>query len=111
MWRLPFWLLCWLPVVCSAQLTGNYTFHFTNQPSLWDFSATLARSNETFQFETDLIHAPNGLLRGMGRLGYDELLTHFAATYDAKGRVTGKAITPVSLRANGTGQFNGTTLG
>ena len=111
MWRLTFWLICWLPAVCPAQLAGEFTFHFTNQPAIWDLSATLARSNESFQLETTLIHAPNGALRGNCKVHYDEVLTRFNAAYNTKGRVVGNATTPVNLNAHGTGQFTGTALG
>ncbi len=111
MWRLPFMLLCLLPAVCPAQLTGEIILHFTNNPPLWDFSATLARSNESFQLETTLIHAPNGSVRGNGKVHYDEILTRFDATFDAKGRVTGSATTPVALSAKGNGDFGGSALG
>ena len=111
MWRLLILLVCALPAIGMAQLNGAFEFSFTNNPSLWDFSGVYTQSTDTVEFENTLAHAPGGLVTGSGAVLFNDGFTRFSATQTSRGRVSGGGARPVSLNANGTGQFSGIALG
>jgi hypothetical protein len=101
----------WLPFACSAQLTGELTYHFADNPPLWDFTATYSRSNGTLELENTLVHAPSGALVGTGSVHYKEGFTHLDAAHAVQGRASGSATTRITVNAVASGQFSGTALG
>ncbi|HWN94639.1 MAG TPA: hypothetical protein VNT99_06385, partial [Methylomirabilota bacterium] len=111
MWRSLLSLLCGLPVICSAQLTGEFQFHFTNNLPLWDFTGSYADNNATIQSEAVLAHAPGGSVTGSGSVHYQDAFTRFDATQTSKGRVTGSSRTRITVNVAGSGQFSGMALG
>jgi hypothetical protein len=111
MQRIFYALALWLPVICSAQLTGQYSFPFTNTFPLWDFSGTYARSEGGLEVENILAHAPNGSLTGTGSAHLNDGLNNITGNEVTKGRVNGPNTGRVTLTAAGKGDFSGTVLG
>jgi hypothetical protein len=109
--RLLYALALWFPVVCSAQLTGQYQFVFTTNLPLWDLSGTYSYSNGGFEITKALSHAANGMLTGTGSAHLEEDGTDITATETSTGRVRGHSKTTTTLHVVGRGQFSGQALG
>jgi len=101
----------WLPVICCAQLAGDFQFNFTNHPSLWDFSGTYPISSDTLQVGTTLSHLPTGLVTGTGIAHFDDGSVRFNANEIAAGRVFNVGKSNVHISVKGAGQFTGTYSG
>lgn len=111
MQRIFYALALWLPIICSAQLTGQYSFPFTNTFPLWDISGTYARSESALEVVNNLSHAPNGSLTGTGSAHLNDGLNNITGTEQTKGRVSGVNTGRVAIVASGKGDFTGTALG
>jgi hypothetical protein len=111
MQRIFYALALWLPIICSAQLTGQYSFPFTNTFPLWDVSGTYARSEGGLEVENMLAHAPNGALTGTGSAHFSGNGRDITGTEQTKGRVNGVNTGRIAIVAAGKGEFTGSALG
>jgi hypothetical protein len=109
--RLLYALALWLPVVCSAQLTGQYPFVFTTNLPLWDLSGTYSYISDGFDLTKALSHAASGAFTGTGSAHLKDGGTDITATETTTGRVRGHSKTAVTFNAVGRGQFSGEALG
>lgn len=104
-------LMVWLPVVCPAQLAGEFHLNFTNHPPLWDFTGSYALTNGAFRAGLNLTHAPSGTLTGTGTVHYNDGLTRLDANELGRGRITGSAASQITGKFTGAGQFSGIAFG
>jgi len=111
MQRLAFLFVLGLPVVCAAQLTGQFSFAFSNNLPVWDLSGPYARVEDDFEFSANLEHSPRGPLTGTAAARAREGFTDITASQTIAGRVRGFSGGLVRLEAAGEGQFNGVALG
>ena len=109
--RLLYAFALWFPVVCSAQLTGQYQFAFTTNLPVWDLSGTYSYSNGGFEITKALSHAATGALTGAGTAHLNDGSTDISAAETSTGRVRGHNKTATMLNVVGRGQFSGQALG
>ena len=93
------------PLICSAQLSGEYTYPFTNPP-VWDFTGTYV-TTELGLVRTSMLNvAPSGAVTGTGNLHFDDGSgIVFDGNQTTKGKVTANATLGVRLSAKGSGEF------
>ncbi len=78
-----------MPLVCSAQLSGQYQYNFTTRPLLWDFSGTYALTGGELQIVNVLTNLPSGTFSGAGQTTLDSFFSAFQARANVEtGRVT-----------------------
>jgi len=106
--RLAFYaLVLGLPLVCSAQLSGQYQYNFTTRPLLWDFSGTYAMTGGDLSVVNVLSNWPNGTVTGTGQTTWDSFFSEFQAHSNIEtGRVS-VLNRRVSLDVRGKGPVTG----
>jgi len=93
------------PLICSAQLSGEYIYGFTNPP-VWDFTGTYVTTELGLMRTSTLNVAPNGAVTGSGHLHYDDTNgIVFNADQTSKGKVTANATLGVRMSVKGSGEF------
>jgi hypothetical protein len=111
MQRLFYALVLWVPLVCSAQLTGQYHFAFSKAVQVWDLSGTYAYTNAGFELLKSIVHSPKGGVTGGGNAHFVEGFTDIEASETSTGQVKGHSKGVVTLNSSGQGQFEGQALG
>src|SRR5687768_8897881 len=103
--RLTLFLAALFPLICSAQLSGEYIYAFTNPP-IWDFTGTYV-TTELGLVRTSILNvAPSGAVTGSGNLHYDDTNgIVFNADQTSNGKVTANAKFGVRLSVKGSGEF------
>ena len=105
MQRLILLIAALFPFFCSAQLTGEYTYSFTNPP-VWDFTGTYVTTELGLVRTSTLNVAPSGAVTGSGNLHFDDGSgIVFDGNQTTKGKVTANATLGVRLSAKGSGEF------
>src|SRR5436190_643848 len=96
-----------LPLVCSAQLSGQYQYNFTTRPLLWDFSGTYPLTGGELQIVNVLTNLPSGTFSGAGQTTLDSFFSAFQARANVE---TGRVLVlnrRLSLDVNGKGPVTG----
>lgn len=104
--RLILLLAAIFPVICSAQLFGEYQFNFTSSFPLWDLSGTYVTTDGGLERTSNLNVSPAGVVTGTGTLQYDDSGISLVATQASSGRVTANAKLGVRILVNGKGHFD-----
>jgi len=100
-----------LPVLCRAQLAGEYQISFTNGPALWDFSGSYPVSNSTLQVRATLTHFAVGFVGGTGSAHVEDGAIEISANEIAEGQVMNAGKSGVQMSVKGAGTFKGTYNG
>jgi len=100
-------LILGLPLICSAQLSGHYTYDFTTRPLLWDFSGTYALTGGELQIVNVLTNLPSGTISGAGQTVLDSFFSAFQARANIE---TGRVLVAnrrLSIDVKGKGPTSG----
>src|SRR5688572_3298922 len=100
MQRLILALVLWIPVVCSAQLTGQYYFAFSKTVRLWDLSGTYAYTNAGLELLKSIEHSPKGAVTGSGSAHFVDGFTDIEAAETSTGQVKGHSKGTVTLTSS-----------